>query len=534
MSILAVLALCLTMLPMAAFAVDPFEGYEMGDTVKLDGKEYTYLGDVTETGLAVGEWEVDMYGPAGIAKAGEGYVSYQVEDGIAYITVCNATISSQGDGMLEGYGILVVDYDAHITGVGDNVIQAADTAINVTGCLTLDGEFQRIAGENTGILCMVEVGFGDEEVSTFGGDAMINANIGEVVGAENVGLYIQGNLIINGKLDDVSGGTAIDAGDGLTINGTIGAVKGYMVSGIAGRGDVVIGKDAVIGEIEADIYGIYVDCITDEDGTPLADASLTIQGQVGPIKASLIQEDVEGAEDWFRFGIFVSGGDVVIAEGASVVSVYGDTYGAWVEGGELIVKGSVPGGITGGEQDIYTEEWPSFWAHVEVMDAILFDLVPADLQCKYTQATTRAEYCALATCLYEAVTGGPIELTEEDVLPFTDVEQDENIAKMYKIGVVNGMGDGTFAPNAQLTREQAAAMLSRLAEAVGEPLAASEPDFTDKDQIFPYAYEAVGQVQAAGIMQGMGDGTFAPKGSYTREQSILTMDRLFNMVFWDE
>ena len=135
----------------------------------------------------------------------------------------------------------------------------------------------------------------------------------------------------------------------------------------------------------------------------------------------------------------------------------------------------------------------------------------------------------------EAVTmdfNGP--LTEEDVLPFTDVEQDENIAKMYKIGVVNGMGDGTFAPNAQLTREQAAAMLSRLAAAVGEPLAASEPDFTDKDQIFPYAYEAVGQVQAAGIMQGMGDGTFAPKGSYTREQSILTMDRLFNMVFWDE
>ena len=119
------------------------------------------------------------------------------------------------------------------------------------------------------------------------------------------------------------------------------------------------------------------------------------------------------------------------------------------------------------------------------------------------------------------------------MLPFTDVTEDDNIAKMYKVGVVNGVGENRFAPNNQLTREQAATMLSRLAEALGQPLPAAQPAFADNDKIFAYAYAAVGQVQAAGIMEGKENNLFDPKGSYTREQSILTMDRLFNMVFWD-
>lgn len=535
LSILAVLALCLTMLPMAAFAA-PISWPAEGESVIVDGKEYTYLGDVTKTGLEVGEWEVNEYGPAGIAKAGDGYVSYTVEDGIAYITVNNATIRAEGE---DTNGIQVSDYDVSIHGVGTNVIEAADAAIDVTGCLTMTGEFQRIAGLKDGICCYQEWGFGEDEVSAEGGDLMINANIDEVVGTENVGIYSDVSLAINGSLGDVSGAIGIYTGSGLTsdnvkegyltINGTIDSVVGFVDAAIRGRGDVTIGEDAEIGQIVGDTIGISVDCIADEEGAPVADSSLTIAGTVGPIIASQIQEDAE----WPRFGLLVLGGDVLIAEGATVESIYGDNYGAWVEGGQVIVKGTVTNGITGGGQDIYEVEWPSFWAHAEVMDAILFDLVPADLQCKYTQAATRAEYCALATCLYEAVTGGPIELTEEDVLPFTDVTEDDNIAKMYKVGVVNGVGENRFAPNNQLTREQAATMLSRLAEALGQPLPAAQPAFADNDKIFAYAYAAVGQVQAAGIMEGKENNLFDPKGSYTREQSILTMDRLFNMVFWD-
>ena len=539
LSILAVLALCLTMLPVAVFAAHPLDGYAEGDKVMMDGREYTYLGDITQTGLEVSEVSAEAWGFAGIAKAGSGYVSFTVEEGLVSMTLNNATITAMSQEDFEGYGILVTDYDVSINGVGKNIVDAGNTAISVSGCLTMNGDFQRIAGMNYGIYCAATWGFGEDEVAVNGGDLLINANIGEVVGTEGVGIYSDCTLFINGSLGDVSGGTGIQSGDGLTednlrqgclsINGDIGAVAGFVFAGIHGRGEVVIGEDAEIGKIVADTVGISVDCITDEDFVPLAGSSLTINGTVGPISASQIQEE---GEDWIRYGVHVQGGDFRIAEGASVESIYGEDYGVQVEGGTFICGAWVQEGVTGGEKDIETVEWPSVWAHAEVMDAILFSLVPENLQCKYTQATTRGEYAALATCLYEMVTDEVIQLTEAEKAPFTDTT-DLNVAKMVKVGVVNGMGDGTFAPNAKLTRVQAATMLSRLANALEEPLTVSAPAFADNDQISDWAFDAAGEVQAAEIMKGVEDNLFAPKRDYTREQSILTMDRLFNMVFWD-
>ncbi len=109
---------------------------------------------------------------------------------------------------------------------------------------------------------------------------------------------------------------------------------------------------------------------------------------------------------------------------------------------------------------------------------------------------------------------------------FSDTE-DLNVQKMASVGVVNGVGDGKFDPEAQLTREQAATILSRLAEAIGNPMPKNAPSFTDNHQISDWAYDQVGQVQFAGIMSGVGNNLFAPKDPYTREQSILTIVRLW-------
>ena len=51
-------------------------------------------------------------------------------------------------------------------------------------------------------------------------------------------------------------------------------------------------------------------------------------------------------------------------------------------------------------------------------------IVPESLQSAYAQATTRAEFCALAAGLYETVTGSEIT----DRMTFTDTE-DENVEK---------------------------------------------------------------------------------------------------------
>jgi hypothetical protein len=170
-------------------------------------------------------------------------------------------------------------------------------------------------------------------------------------------------------------------------------------------------------------------------------------------------------------------------------------------------------------------EKPSAWAEDDVSSAINTGFVPQALQAQYTRATTRAEFCALAAALYETLKGE--EITGR--IQFKDTN-DVNVEKMASLGVVNGIGDGVFAPSDELTREQAATMLSRLADALGKPLPKQAAEFNDNNDISSWAFDAVGQTQAAKIMDGIGGNTFAPQASYTREHSIVTILRLYNAV----
>jgi len=54
--------------------------------------------------------------------------------------------------------------------------------------------------------------------------------------------------------------------------------------------------------------------------------------------------------------------------------------------------------------------------------------------------------------------------------------------------------------------------------------------FADSGSVSSWASEAVGQMQATGIMNGVGNNMFSPKYPYTREQSIITVLRLYNAV----
>ena len=168
---------------------------------------------------------------------------------------------------------------------------------------------------------------------------------------------------------------------------------------------------------------------------------------------------------------------------------------------------------------------PSSWAQEQVNAAINAGLVPESLQSKYTQTATRAEFCALAVELYETVTGS--EITERAT--FSDTS-DVNVQKMAGIGVISGIGNNQFDPNGELTREQAATILVRLADALGQPLPEGTASFADNSSISSWALESVGRAKAGGIMDGTGNNRFSPQGAYTREQSIMTAYRLFETM----
>ena len=168
-------------------------------------------------------------------------------------------------------------------------------------------------------------------------------------------------------------------------------------------------------------------------------------------------------------------------------------------------------------------ELPSDWAKPEVDQAITNGLVPLFLRSRYTSPITRAEFAAVATTFYELLMG-PIVIGEG--VSFIDTS-DPNVLKTATIGVVQGVGGGRFDPDAEITREQSATMLYRLADACGFSLpSAFESHFADSEKIANWALPAVNAVVAAGIMKGTGDGIFSPDGPYTREQTYLTIDRL--------
>ena len=174
----------------------------------------------------------------------------------------------------------------------------------------------------------------------------------------------------------------------------------------------------------------------------------------------------------------------------------------------------------GGSADL-----PSPWAREQVTAAIEAGIVPEQLQTDYAQSTTRAQFCGLAVAVYETVTETQITGRTR----FSDTA-DENVEKAAAIGVVSGVGDGRFDPDQPLTREQAAAMLARLAQALERPLDTRTADFSDSGSISDWALQAVGQMQEAGIMDGVGEGRFDPQAPYTREQSIVTALRLYERM----
>ena len=117
-----------------------------------------------------------------------------------------------------------------------------------------------------------------------------------------------------------------------------------------------------------------------------------------------------------------------------------------------------------------------------------------------------------------------IDLNDE---PFTDTS-DRYIKMAYALRVVSGVGNRRFSPDAHITRQEAATMLRNAAEVFAFTESSNPPIvFTDRDAIAVWAIPGVNFASANGIMSGTGNNMFSPHTTYTREQAIVTMLRLF-------
>lgn len=110
-------------------------------------------------------------------------------------------------------------------------------------------------------------------------------------------------------------------------------------------------------------------------------------------------------------------------------------------------------------------------------------------------------------------------------IPFTDVAADAwyrpCVAWALQNGIVAGTTETTFSPDIPITREQMAAMLCRYLTNRGVSLEVvqSQRTFSDADAISDYAVPYVQTLYQAGVMSGIDEKNFAPKAIAAREQA---------------
>ncbi len=116
---------------------------------------------------------------------------------------------------------------------------------------------------------------------------------------------------------------------------------------------------------------------------------------------------------------------------------------------------------------------------------------------------------------------------------FSDVQADawyaEAVGWAASNKVVTGYADGTFRPNAAVTREQAAAILYRYAQSKGIDVSVGENtnilSYVDVQQASEYAIPALQWAVSAGVLNGKNGGRLAPTGTATRAEIAAIMQR---------
>lgn len=172
----------------------------------------------------------------------------------------------------------------------------------------------------------------------------------------------------------------------------------------------------------------------------------------------------------------------------------------------------------------------SSWAADHIGEAYNKAFLPAELQSNYQASITRGEFVQLAMSWLRYHTGK----TDDDLLAergltrgaFSDTA-DPVILAAAALGITAGVGNGNFGVDGQFNREQAAVMLASVCGILGEYTEnAPEYGFADIDAASSWARDAVNYVGGADIMAGVGGDRFDPKGTFSREQSIIVLNKM--------
>jgi hypothetical protein len=232
--------------------------------------------------------------------------------------------------------------------------------------------------------------------------------------------------------------------------------------------------------------------------------------------------------------IAVPGGSVVTPgesvslpqeSGASITLEIGLTFNT-PAGAEIVFDEDAPLGYRVDAGNPFADVKPNDWFYGDAMFAYSHGLMAGMGAEEYSpkMPTTRG----MVVAVLHRLESEPNASTENI---FSDVANEEYYTKAVTWaageGIVEGYGDEIFRPNFDITRQELAAVLLRLANHKGLKLPAVREyaAFADDTNVSGYARTAVETLYKAGILSGKPDNLFDPKGPTTRAEAAAILHR---------
>lgn len=201
--------------------------------------------------------------------------------------------------------------------------------------------------------------------------------------------------------------------------------------------------------------------------------------------------------------------------------------------GDFSFSGDVPTDTTPDKKPEYNADFSDLndaaWAKTAIVGLAEKGIVSGRGDGKFypNDQMTREEFVKLIIVAFQAFNDAA-SASFEDVLK--DRWSYPYIASAVTSGLITGLDETTFNPEGIMTREDMAVILYRACKRAGLAAQDTAADFTDADEIAEYAKEAVGRLAGQKIINGMGDGTFLPKGTVTRAQAAKTVYELLALM----
>ncbi|QJD85665.1 S-layer homology domain-containing protein [Cohnella herbarum] len=218
----------------------------------------------------------------------------------------------------------------------------------------------------------------------------------------------------------------------------------------------------------------------------------------------------EAKKEWVKVGGTVSGNNITVEVNHftkyAVFAVADATLPA--TDGSATTKGSF--------SDI-----AAHWAEASIKQAVSVGIVSGypDGTFKPGRTVTRAEFAVmLMNALKPQGDGAALTFTDKAMIGSW---AQKSIAQAVYAGIISGYEDGSFRPNAEITRAEMAAMIAKALGQTSETATAA--GFADDKAIPSWAKGAAATMRKLGIIEGKGANQFAPGDKTTRAEAVTVL-----------